>query len=70
MPLFALFGASGQTGRPIAQALRNAGLPYGLPRTRRAISPLHALLPRIRATSYDDGIAQTLAAMKWEAPVS
>ena len=61
MPSFALFGASGQTGRPIAQALRSAGLPYRVvARNRTALEAEFGSDPLAEITTWNPDDAQSV----------
>lgn len=63
MPSFALFGASGQTGGPIAKALRNAGEPYRVvARNRAALEAAFGSDPLAEIATWNPEDAQSVHA--------
>jgi uncharacterized protein YbjT (DUF2867 family) len=54
MPSFAVFGATGQTGGPIAKALRDAGVPYrAVARDRAALETRFADDPQAEIVTWN-----------------
>ena len=63
MPQFALFGASGQTGGPIAQALHEAGLSYRVvARNRDALQAAFGHDPMAEIVTWNPDDAQSVKA--------